>query len=231
MDRRLLTCIFLLVSSPAAASSFAIKATYSTAIGLPIPDENGDMITSVGSGLDISSRTECLSALRSELVEGIATGYGLEYGAHHVVINCSEYWEYENCPSIVPGCIGSADFGRANHIQVYYDGAIIEPYLRFSNKQHEVIKTVMYGPDGNGDGNLDIVMGTQVQFSLPIELLSRGVPEQCSEFIQTEIFQEVVRQEYFSDKRTRAYKVDCFQVGGSGRVQGVASKVFRRSDK
>lgn len=143
---------------PIAASSFAIKANYSTAIGLPVPDKNGDMITSVGSGLDISSRSECLSALRSELVEGIATGYGLDYGAHHVVLKCTEYWEYENCSRTLPGCIGSAEFGNANHIQIYYDGAIIEPYLRFSSQPHEVVKTVMYGADEDGDGNLDIGM-------------------------------------------------------------------------
>ncbi|AHI33424.1 hypothetical protein AU15_20970 [Marinobacter salarius] len=231
MDQRLLTSIFLLASGPIAASSFAIKANYSTAIGLPVPDKNGDMITSVGSGLDISSRSECLSALRSELVEGIATGYGLDYGAHHVVLKCTEYWEYENCSRTLPGCIGSAEFGNANHIQIYYDGAIIEPYLRFSSQPHEVVKTVMYGADEDGDGNLDIGMGTQVQFSLPTKLRSRGVPEQCSEFIETQIFEEVVRQNYFTDRRTRAYKVDCFQVGRSGRVTGLASRVFRRPNQ
>lgn len=230
MNLRLISWMFLVISSPLAASSFAIKATYSTAIGLPLPDDNGDMITSVGAGLDISSRSECLSALRSDLVEGMVTGYGLDYGAHHVVFKCSEHWVYDNCSRIVPGCIGSAEFGEANHIQIYYDGAIIEPYLRFSKKPHEVIKTVMYGADGDGDGNLDIAMGTQVQFSLPKELRSRGVPESCVEFIETQVFEEVVRQNYFSDRRTRAYKVDCFQVGSSGKVKGLASRVFRKSD-
>lgn len=200
-------------------------------IGLPIPDEKGDMVTSVGSGLDISSRCECLSALNSKLVEGVATGYGLEYGAHHVVLKCTEYWKYENCSNMVPGCIGSAEFGNANHLQIYRDGAIIEPYLRFSKEPHEVVKTVMYRADDDGDGSLDIVMGTQVQFSLSPELQNQGVPEQCSEFIDTQLFEEVVHQSYFNDRRTKAYKVDCFQVGRSGRVKGIASKVFRRKNK
>jgi hypothetical protein len=197
MNRRLVTVIILLASSPIAASSFAIKATYSTDIGLPIPDENGDMITSVGAGLDISSRSECLSALNSKLVKGLATGFGLDYGARHIVLKCSEYWEYENCSNIVPGCIGSAEFGKANHIQIYYDGVINKHYLRFSNKSHAVVKTVTYGTDEDGDGNLDIGMGTQVQFSLPIGLRSRNVPEHCSELIETEIFETVVYQNYF----------------------------------
>lgn len=47
MDQRLLTSIFLLASGPIAASSFAIKANYSTAIGLPVPDKNGDMMSGV----------------------------------------------------------------------------------------------------------------------------------------------------------------------------------------
>lgn len=206
------------------AASFTIKAEYSNQFGLPVVNNTDSMITSIGSGLDISSRDECLSALQSDMVEQISTGYAMEYGASNVVLKCKEYWESENCPAIYPGCINSADFGQPKHLQTYYDGAIISSHLRFSQKAHEVIQTLSYGADSDQDGNLDIVFVVQKM----LDSSTVASDSSCRKMIESPDFKRVFKEQYFQDQRTKAYKINCFKVNSSGKATGVASEIIRR---
>lgn len=199
------------------AESYAIRAEYSNQFGFPVEENADSMITSIGSGLDISSREECLAALQSDMVERISTGYAMEYGASNVVLKCKEYWESEDCPATYPGCISSADFGHPKHIQTYYDGAIISSHLRFSPEAHEVIQTLSYGADSDHDGNLDIVFVVQ-------KMLNRN----CQTMIESSDFRRVFKEQYFRDERTKAYKINCFRVNSAGKATGIASEIIRR---
>ncbi|HDZ86627.1 hypothetical protein LCGC14_1953640 [marine sediment metagenome] len=224
--RLLLIALVLFTPIQVVAASFTIKAKYSNQFGLPILDDTDSMITSLGAGLDISSRDQCLSELQGDMVERIATGYGMEYGATNVVLKCTKYWRNENCPSIYPGCISSADFGRPRHIQTYDDGAIIAPHLRFSLQEHEVIQTISYGEDSDQDGNLDI--GFVVQKKLDLKNNKTASDSECRNMIESQGFKKIIKEQYFEDRRTKAYKINCFYVNNSGKATGVASEIIRR---
>lgn len=196
--------LILLAPIQSFAGSFTIKAEYSNQFGFPVEENADSMITSIGSGLNISSREECLAALESDMVERISIGYAMEYGASNVVLKCKEYWESEDCPPIYPGCISSADLGHPKHIQTYYDGAIISPHLRFSPQAHEVIQTLSYGEDSDQDGNLDIVFVVQ-----------KMIDRNCRKMIESSDFKRVFKEQYFRDERTRAYKINCFSLNFS----------------
>jgi len=215
--RSYVIALILLAPVLSFAESFTIEAEYSNQFGFPVEENVDSMIPSIGSGLNISSREECLAALQSDMLERISTGYAMEYGASNVVLKCKEYWESKDCPAIYPGCISSADFGHPKHIQTYYDGAIISSHLRFSPQAHEVIQTLSYGADSDQDGNLDIVFVVQ-------KMLDRS----CRNMIESSDFRRIFEEQYFQDERTRAYKINCFRVNSSGRATGVASEIIRR---
>lgn len=164
--KTLLIALLLLTPVQVIAASFTIKIEYSNQFGLPVLDDTDSMITSLGPGLDISSSDQCLSELQGDMVGRIATGYGMAYRATNVVLKCTKYWRNENCPSMYPGCISSADFGRPRHIQAYSDGVIIAPHLRLSQQKYEVIQTISYGEDSDQDGNLDIGFVVQKKLDL-----------------------------------------------------------------
>jgi len=208
--------LILLAPIQSFSGSFTIKAEYSNQFGFPVEGNADSMITSISSGLNISSRKECLAALQSDMVERISTGYAMEYGASNVVLKCKEYWENEDCPAIYPGCISSADLGHPKHVQTYHDRAIISPHLRFSPLAHEVIQTLSYGADSDQDGNLDIIFVVQ-----------KMIDRNCRKMIESSGFKRVVKEQYFQDERTMAYKINCFRVNSSGRATRVASEIIR----
>ncbi len=228
MSKYLYVLSLILLSSTSMAANYAIKAEYSFGIGIPIPDIKDKAFTTLQTGKDLKSETQCLTELNSETIAHFALGQTMRAGATDVVLKCVKYWSNDQCAAMYPGCISSADVGNAKHIHLYNSKSSVPNYLRLSPSAHEVLQSIAYTKDENSDGNLEILFVAQVKYDGNAFYQILGKQLNCGQAINTPEFEATFKKMYFSDKQAMAYKFNCFSVNNNGSSKISGEKVMRR---
>jgi len=222
--------ILLIASSETISADYGIIAEYSFGIGIPIPDIEDKAYTSLHTGNEMKSESQCLNELNGETVAKFALGQAMQAGATDVVLKCTKYWQSSNCGVIYPGCINKADVGNAKHLHLYNPKSAVPEYLRLSKNEYQVLQSISYAADENKDGNLDIVFVAQVKYDRNSFYRLLGKILTCEQAIATKELERMFRETYFSDSRTKAYKFNCYSVNHGGSAKLVGEKVITNND-
>lgn len=226
---KLVICFFILFvfSLSVCADSFSIEAEYSYGVGIPISDIEDKAFTTLHTKAKLITESQCLRELNSKNLSMLALGQAANARATDVVIKCVKYWKNSDCDSIYPGCIGRADIKGVKHLHFYNNVTMVPKYLMFNNESHQVLQSIMFTESHKNSSELEVVFVVQVKYDPVIfhELL--GASLTCEDAIKTKIVENVFRQEYFVDARTKAYKFNCYNVDASGKSKLSGEKVIR----